>query len=494
MTDALQRLKLALLTEGPLLRLRCPDEERALDLLRRAAAGLPPGDWRVHEWSCTGGWDPPWGSVGADTRDPVAALQAVLEVAHCGLFVLKDLLPHLARPAVTRALRDLFYALQDDDRRLVVALDASGELPSPLDRAVPALELAEPDDEERRAAITALLGQALPQPLAQDLARALRGLGMDELRGTLRGIAALGAFGREDVLAHAFAARTRSARQAGALEFVPPRWTIDRIGGLDTLKEWLRGRQELFTLAAAAEGLPTPRGLLLMGVSGCGKSFAAKAVSALWGVPLVRLDMNLVFSGLHGSPEATFHRTLRAVEGLAPVVLWIDEIENGLGQGGADAQQHLFSAFLTWLQEKPPLVFVVATANRIEDLPAELLRKGRFDEIFFCDLPTEQERRVILEIHLRAHGADPGDFRAEVLVHLTRGWSGAELEQAVLAARLAARREERAFVERDLLRSIEQAVPLSRTMSEQIRALREWAYGRAVPASAAPEQVEVEGP
>ena len=226
-----------------------------------------------------------------------------------------------------------------------------------------------------------------------------------------------------------------------------------------------------------------------MGVSGCGKSLAAKACASLWNLPLYRLDMNLVFSGLHGSREAAFHLALRALETAAPAVLWIDELENGLGTregGGVEAPEHLFSAFLTWLQEKPPLIFVAATANRIQALPAEVLRKGRFDQVFFLDLPHEAERRAILKIHLARHEISLDPAALDYLVYDTRSWSGAELEQAVIAARVSALARGEETKGADLIHAVQSSVPLSRTMHEQIRALREWAFGRAAPASRDP--------
>ncbi|RMG09009.1 MAG: AAA family ATPase [Planctomycetota bacterium] len=227
-----------------------------------------------------------------------------------------------------------------------------------------------------------------------------------------------------------------------------------------------------------------PRGILLMGVSGCGKSFAVKTLAKLWEVPLYRLDMNLVFSGLCGRPEAAFHRALRSIESAAPAVLWIDELEDGLSAAGpGHSQSHLFSAFLTWMQEKPPLVFVAATANRIEGLPPEVLRKGRFDEVFFLDLPSAEERAEIFTVHLQLAGIDPEGVRVDYLAADTESWTGAEIEQAVAAARVDAAAAGRAPTTEDLLAAVDRTVPLARTMHEQIRALREWARTRATPAS-----------
>jgi SpoVK/Ycf46/Vps4 family AAA+-type ATPase len=200
--------------------------------------------------------------------------------------------------------------------------------------------------------------------------------------------------------------------------------------------------------------------------------------------------MNLVFSGLHGSPEAAFYHALQTVEAIAPAVLWIDEIENGLGaqDGSGGANPHIFSAFLTWMQEKPPLVFIAATANRIHDLPAEVIRKGRFDQVFFVDLPTVKERRQIFEIHLRRNRADPGRFDLEYLSVVTEGWNGAEIEQAVVSARTDAYHERRDMEMQDVNRNIASIVPLSKTMEEQMKRIRSWAFGRATPASRFPRE------
>jgi len=296
---------------------------------------------------------------------------------------------------------------------------------------------------------------------------------------------------RDEAMAELFAEKETIVRKSGLLEFVPPLIRVDEIGGLDVLKEWLVRRRRLFTLQAIEDDLPSPRGILIMGMSGCGKSMCAKAASSQWNVPLFRLDMNLVFSGLFGGPEAAFHDALRAIESLAPAILWIDEIENSLGYvenergGGGGVNSSIFSAFLTWMQEKPPLVFVAATANRIQDLPAEVIRKGRFDQVFFVDLPGVRERQEILEIHLRRQGADPEEFDTHLVAVSTKGWNGAELEQAVVAARVEAYHENRKFGPDDLSLALASIVPLSKTMEEQMKRIRSWAYGRATTATSA---------
>lgn len=228
-----------------------------------------------------------------------------------------------------------------------------------------------------------------------------------------------------------------------------------------------------------------PKGLLIMGVSGCGKSLAVKVISSLWHVPIFRLDMNVVFSGLYGNPEAAFRGALDTIETVAPAVLWVDEIENSLGmeEGGLSISSHIFSAFLTWMQEKPPMIFIAATANKINALPAEVIRKGRFDQVFFCDLPTEIERKEIIDIHLKRNQANPADFDLGYLAIMTEGWNGAEIETAVSSARIEAFYEDRPFTMADISSVCSKIVPLSQTMEEQIKYIRSWAFSRATPAS-----------
>lgn len=224
----------------------------------------------------------------------------------------------------------------------------------------------------------------------------------------------------------------------------------------------------------------------MMGVSGCGKSLAVKTISSMWHIPLFRLDMSLVFSGRFGKPEDAFHNALEMIEAVAPAVLWIDEIENALGmdESGNTISSQIFSSFLTWMQEKPPLVFIAATANKINALPAEILRKGRFDEVFFIDLPNDVERKEILEIHLRQHGADPAAFDLTTLVAMTKDWNGAEIGETIIAAKVAAYADgNRPMTMKDVSLATTKIVPLATTMTEQIKFIRSWAFSRATPAS-----------
>lgn len=473
-------LRRALAGGRPVLLVASPEEGRARALLAEVAAERYPGE-PVRTWSSVQGLHPDPEGAG-DTRDPVVALEVALRGPDRGLYVFCDLLDHADDPRVVRALREAYQTLSADMERVVAVVSTRALLPLTLRNEVAVLELGPPAEAEVLAAVAA---SGLPAELHEDLAITLRGLTLDEVGHVLRRVSLGETPAREELLDEVLREKEQVVRKTGFLELVPPRFDVDDVGGLDNLKAWLVERRELFSHEAVAGGLPIPKGILLMGVSGCGKSFAAKSVSALWRVPLFRLDMNLIFSGLHGSPEAAFHHALRTVEAVAPVALWIDEIENGLGmsESSGGAQNHLFAAFLTWLQEKPPLVFVAATANRIEFLPPELLRKGRFDQVFFCDLPGDEEREQILKIHLRRLGADPTGFKLDYLVVDTKGWTGAEIEQALIAARVQAYQEGRDFTTDDVLKNTANMVPLAVTMHEKIRELREWTYGRAISAS-----------
>jgi SpoVK/Ycf46/Vps4 family AAA+-type ATPase len=270
----------------------------------------------------------------------------------------------------------------------------------------------------------------------------------------------------------------------GVLEYYSQKFTLDDLGGLDNLKVWLKKRQRAFGKEAKDFGLQRPKGFLAMGVSGCGKSLTAKITASLWQLPLFRLDMNLVYAGMSGSPELVFARALKTMDSVAPAVLWLDEIESGISDKQTDsASSRILGYFLTWMQEHDSEIFVAATANRIDLLPAELLRRGRFDQIFFLDLPTRIEREEIFSIHLERNGNDLANFNIPQLAQITKGWTGSEIEQVIIDAMYEAFNENRKLQEDDLFVIFGSAVPLSTTMEEQIKHIRSWAHNRAAKAS-----------
>jgi len=285
--------------------------------------------------------------------------------------------------------------------------------------------------------------------------------------------------------------KKQAIRKSRLLEYYESKEQFNNVGGLDCLKDWLSKRGVAFTQKAQEFGLPQPKGILLIGVQGCGKSLTAKAVASLWKLPLLRLDIGTVFSGIVGSSEENMRRAIKTAETLAPIILWIDEIEKGLSGvqsstfSDAGTSARVFSTFITWLQEKTAPVFVIATANNIQLLPPELLRKGRFDEIFFVDLPSLQERKEIFHIHLKKRKRESEKFDLELLPRESEGFSGAEIEQVIISSMYDAFLENRDINTSDILKNIKQSVPLSITMKENIEETRNWARYRTRCASSA---------
>jgi SpoVK/Ycf46/Vps4 family AAA+-type ATPase len=423
-----------------------------------------------------------------ETRDPVRALEAVMAAPGKGFYLLKDF-PTGAegRPEIVRRMRDLYRAAKDRGKH-VLFVSPRLAIPEEAKKEIYVVEYELPDDGEITRILDAhlhrRLGLSIDEPAMRRLALAMRGLTADEI-GTprLQGVRRAEVVRRGGVL-EVLSEKEQMSRKEGVLEFVPPRFSLDDIGGYNTLKAWLLKRQALFSRDALEAGIPIPKGILLMGISGCGKSLCVKTISTLWNLPLFRLDMNAVFGT--DNPEMTFLRALRAVEAVSPAVLWIDEIEMGVGgyREGQDASMsRIFSGFLTWMQEKAALVFVAATANRIHLLPAEIIRKGRFDQVFFVDLPNEEERKQIFAIHLKKAKQEVGKFDLVFLSKATVGWNGAEIEQAVVSAVVDSYAETRALTEDDLYKMISATVPLAVTMEEQIKQIRSWAHERALNAS-----------
>jgi SpoVK/Ycf46/Vps4 family AAA+-type ATPase len=281
------------------------------------------------------------------------------------------------------------------------------------------------------------------------------------------------------------AEKKKLIRKSGLLEYYDFSESIDSVGGLDKLKDWLKQRGMAFTQKARDFGLPEPKGMLLLGVQGCGKSLAAKAASSLWRLPLLKLDMGKIFDAYLGSSEKNIREAIKIAEALSPNILWLDEIDkafSGMGSkqsGDFGVSARVLGTFLTWMQEKTSPVFVLATANNIENLPPELLRKGRFDEIFFVDLPTDDERNNIFKIHFNKRKRNPDSFNIPGLVEKTKGFTGAEIEQLIISGLYRAFAEDREIEDKDIFNEIEETVPLSVTYKEHIASLRKWAENRA---------------
>ncbi len=466
------------------------EEDRALGQLERAAKSCERG---LFVWSLASGLRAHANEAAPAAREHPGAgsldagLRAIAAEAKPGLFALLDAQRLLGDPLAARRLRDALPLLAER-RQTLVLVGPVIELPLELVREVGRVSLPLPGALEVLALFRKLAEQSKLAIESEDtLAAAVRGaLGLTSseairvFRRACRTASGLNQAAVEDIVRE----KRRALRRTPALSFHEDDSAMGQVGGLSELKRWLIERQRAFGDDARAFGLPEPRGLLLLGVQGCGKSLCAKAVAREWQLPLLRLDVAALFAGGVQAPEASLREAVQVAESLAPAVLWIDEIEKGFRGADADASaSRVFGSFLTWLSEKRAPVFVVATANDVAGLPPELLRRGRFDELFFVDLPSPAERAEILGIHLRRRGRDPSHYRIEELAAASERLTGAELEQAVSAGLYTAFAASRELEEEDLENAIQETVPIYDTYEERIKELRDWARTRARPAS-----------
>ena len=485
-SKAMERVRRALLGGHPLIYVLTWEESRVERLTQHLAKSFYGAPSAYGVWSVVDGLVVDGNPI-AGTQDPVRALEAILNTPDKAFFVLKDFPATDARPEVVRRLRDLYRAFKDRGRH-VLLVSPRLSIPEDLKKEIYVIEYELPDDNEIAKLLDGHLRRrlsvAVDEPAMRRLSMAMRGLTADEVGHLVSKVFSSRRTFDDAAFHEILAEKEQMSRKEGVLEFVPPRFSLEDVGGYNVLKQWLLKRQALFSKDALDAGIPIPKGILLMGISGCGKSLCVKTISTLWNLPLFRLDMNAVFGT--DNAELTFLRALRAVEAVSPAVLWIDEIEMGVGgyREGQDASMsRIFSGFLTWMQEKSAMVFVAATANRIHLLPAEIIRKGRFDQVFFVDLPNEEERKQIFSIHMKKNKCDVDRFDLVFLSKATNGWNGAEIEQAIVSAVIDAYAESRQLNEDDLYRMISGTVPLSVTMEEQIKAIRSWAHERALNAS-----------
>jgi len=485
----LRELELVIRARYPLIWLVTHEERRAERLLRDLATRL---SREITFWSCTEGFDR---TAKDPAREPLAALETVQRASERRIWVLRDFHPFLEDHAMVRKLREVVRDLRSSYKSLLL-MGPVLKIPPEIEKDVTVIDLPLPTSSELTGLLSGML-DALPQPriqvdrspeLLERVVKATLGLSEGEAENIFaKAIVSGSAFGEDD-LPMIIAEKKQILRKSGLLEYYELDESLAHVGGLERLKGWLSHREQAFSERAREFGLPAPRGLLLLGVQGCGKSLTAKAIAAEWKLPLLRLDVGRIFSSFVGASESNMHQAIKVAESLAPAILWVDEIEKGFAgtksSGSVDAgtTARVFATLLTWLQEKTAPVFVVATANRIADLPPELLRKGRFDEIFFIDLPSEAEREEITRIHLARRRRDPASFDITRIVAATDGWSGAEIEQGVIAGLHSAFAASRELATEDILRAASESVPLSRTMTEEIEELRDWARLRARPA------------
>jgi ATP-dependent 26S proteasome regulatory subunit len=544
MPDTLERLKVLINSSTPIVAMETVEEVRAVTLVRAACSEL---NMTVFEWSIADGLvrsgsNTPVTSAsepaaaprsarpqlspeaarlaGAvlsalgseipsassspsqtiyDTRDPAKVLAHLESMTLEAVFILKDFHRHMDDPVVVRRLRDVGQKFSEN-RRTLILTGPSLSLPPELGSLVEFLDLPLPDAERLRQII-----QETYQRLAKTytLQLKLQADGVDAMAANLRGLTEEEA---ERAISQALVARYALCpesitdvleakkdllKRTGMLEFVESSDTMANIGGLENLKHWLAMRRGAWEEKAREFGLEPPRGVIILGVQGCGKSLCARAVAGEWKLPLVKFDTSAIFDKYVGETEKRVRKVFRVAEGLAPCVLWIDELEKVFAGSGPDSasvdagvSSRMLGSFLGWMQDRKAPVFVAATCNNVNALPPELIRKGRFDELFFVDLPNQTERKQIFSIQLARRKRNPAEFGLDRVAAAAKGYSGAEIDAAVQTAMYASYSSKQPMTSQTLCDALAQTVPLSATRAEDIEALRAWAQERAVPASA----------
>jgi SpoVK/Ycf46/Vps4 family AAA+-type ATPase len=501
--ERMSELEVLIRARYPIIYVITWEEQRLLHRVSAIASRLGK---RVFEWSVTTGLVAAGTSIqsqkhkDAATQDPLVALDNVIEHIEPALYVFKDF-HHFLKPhniSVIRRLREVSATMQNTYKTIVV-VSPSFEMPPELEKDLTVIDFDLPTENDFAALLGRIIEEVKDNPklnvkmdtkTRERIVHSLLGLTLSEAENVLAKTLVEHRCLGEESIGVIHSEKKQIIRKSGLLEYYDAEEDINSVGGLDALKGWLLKRAAGFTDQARQFGLPAPKGVLLLGVQGCGKSLMAKTISNTWRLPLLRFDVGRVFGSLVGSSEQNIRRAIKVAESVAPVVFWVDEIDKAFrGSRGSGASTdsgtsaRVFGTFLTWLSEKDKPVFVVATANDVSMLPPELLRKGRFDEIFFVDLPAQPERKAIFEIHLKKRRIPPGSFDIDALSRASAGYSGAEIEEAVISAMFDMFYEKQNMTTDRLLESIRQTVPLSKTMSEDIDALRKWAEGRARPAT-----------
>ena len=491
--EALQNeITLYIKSRYPMIYLVTSEENRAESLIQSAAEATQKP---CFFWSATEGFAHT-DKFGNKTT-PISALDAVLSYTDPGLFILKDFHAFMEDPLVIRKLRDIVVNLKKSYKTLFI-ISPMLVLPPGLEKDITPVDIPLPEPEELKQIFLALItplqksgkiSARLNSDLVEKVINASRGLTESEVEHLYARLVVRNKSFDESDLPLVVAEKKKLIRKSGLLEYYDFSENMETVGGLNNLKNWLRQRGLAFSQKARDFGLPEPKGLLLLGVQGCGKSLAAKATATLWNLPLLKLDVGKIFDSYLGSSEKNIRQAIKIAEALSPNVLWLDEIDkafSGIGgghSGDSGASARVFGTFLTWMQEKTVPVFVLATANNIKHLPPELLRKGRFDDIFFIDLPNLQERAQILNIHLQKRNRDPKQFQVADFSKLTQAFTGSEIEQLVISGLYRAFAEDREIGNNDILNEIKETVPLSVTYKEHINQLRAWAKNRARPAT-----------
>ncbi|KMP12151.1 ATPase [Candidatus Nitromaritima sp. SCGC AAA799-A02] len=488
-----EQLSLSIRARYPLLYLLTWEENRAEVVINEVCKPLKK---EVITWTFSKGLQPAL-VEDKNTTKPEEALKIIAASTLKAVFVLKDFHPFLEQELVVRLMRDLVHQLKKSFKTIIL-VSPTLKIPPELEKDITVFDLPFPDTVELSKALNTLLAPYrdskdvavdLSPNLTEKVVQATLGLTKNEAENVFAKALIKDKNFSADDLPDIIVEKQQLIRKGGILDFIGFSVNMKDVGGLEELKKWLRQRGRSFSSKARDYGLPEPKGLLLVGVQGCGKSLAAKSIAAEWNLPLLRMDVGKIFGSFIGDSEQNMRKALNQAEAMSPTILWLDEIEKGFSgtqsSGSVDAgvTARVFGTFLTWMQEKTKPVFVISTANNIDALPPELLRKGRFDDIFFIDLPHEKEREQIFKIHIGLKKRNPAKYDLRQLVEVSRQFSGAEIEQAIVSAMYAAFALDRDFTTEDIVKAVKETVPLAVTAQEQIARLREWAHQRTRPAS-----------
>ncbi len=491
-----QEIEVLIRAKYPILYIVSWEERRVEEALQKVCQSR---GRTLHTWTITQGMRPEVNRTSGPAKPSalageLEALALVYEASENTVFLLKDFHPYMKDVRVIRLMRDLSIRIRGRAQTLVI-LGPTLNLPTDLEKDITVVDFALPDLEEIELTLDKVIEAVkdnksvdsdLTAAQKERLTKSAQGLTLDEIESVFaRSLVERKKFDVDVILEE----KKQIIRKSGLLEYYPPENQLSDVGGMELLKDWLKRRTESFSDKARKFGLPAPKGILLLGVQGCGKSLLAKAVAAEWNLPMLKLDVGRIFGSLVGQSEENIRRAIKVAESVAPCVLWADELDkgfagtgsSGVSDGGTTAR--VFATFLTWMQEKTSPVFLIATANDVTALPPEMLRKGRFDEIFFVDLPDASEREHVFAIHLLKRHRKPGDFDMRALADATKGFSGAEIEQVVLGALFVAFDGKRELSQEDLMGEAKAVVPLSVMMREEIDELRTWAQLRTRPSS-----------
>lgn len=489
--EARKQLALLVNSDYPLIYLETWEEIRATEILGQVANDLL---LPLYVWTITEGLSRAGGAPMYNTSEPAQVLSSITTITNDALFMLKDFHKYLEQDVIVRKLRDLIEKFRRARRAIIITCPAT-TIPIELEKDAARYVLGLPDETELTQLVISTVrdllqkhrfANVLTQDELPELVRSLCGLTLEEARRILTQAILEASRFDKGTTERIREAKSRFIKDQGVLEFLKMEAGLEGVAGLSNLKRWLEKRRGALSPEAARFGLEPPKGILITGMPGCGKSLCAKAVAREWGMQLLRFDTRTLFEKYIGESEKNLHKSLQVSEAVAPSVLWIDEIEkmfpkSSLGSeadGGLSVR--IFGTFLNWMQEKKAPVFVVATSNDIAGLPPELLRKGRFDEIFFVDLPSAEDRQNIFTLHLKRRKQDPAKFDLAKLAAASEGFTGAEIEQAVSSSLYSAFSQKSPLSTEMILKEIQSTYPLSVTMKERIESLRAWAQERAV--------------